>query len=542
MNSSTDIAGLGHDKSTRHAYRLGLWIILGVLLLQFWSRYLPSPQAELVVDDWINLSRSALYASYAEAAWQGVLDPHRPLSMVAVNVGWRLFGDRALYWTLVSLIANSLLVLFVMKMALELTSRRSVATLAGVVFSLLPNLTETYHWSTQVLNEVACGLVPYAMSGWLWVAYMRRGARWRLGLSALTFGVGLFSYEAGIFLPAAYLVLLPWRRRPLNSILQIMPIGAACLLYLAWRSTNAFGLIQGSYYPAHMQAGVSWMGLVMNTWHLIHWWAGDLMFGAMRNGFEAFATIPLWTRRFLFVANAGVVLLVGRGLRKLAGAASCNSDSSPFSLAQIAGFGLAWTGAAMALSVVSYTAGRLNVIPAMGVSLLAGLALDRWPMRKWGAFLLVPAFLAIVANQGTAENFRQSGEFQRRLFAHMVSTQDQWRDKDIMLIETRSLRQRLTPGLLRRIGVDQGTWTYYGNALLMRGYVPLGMARLITGQVDPGFYTVHDVECGARIEGDQLYWHARYLPASRTRATAMENVFVLDCLAVGQTGRDPLKP
>ncbi|HPC19202.1 MAG: hypothetical protein KBC66_10870 [Kiritimatiellae bacterium] len=497
---------------------------------------MPAPRAELAVDDWINLSRSKTYASYAEAAWQGLLDPNRPLSMIAVNVGWRLFGDRALYWTLVSLIGNSLLLLFTMKMALELTGRRIVAILTGVVFTILPNLTETYHWSTQVLNEVSCGLVPYALSGWLWVAYVRRGGGWRLALSALAFGVGLFSYEAGIFLPAAYVVLLPWRRRPFTSIFQIMPVGAACVLYLAWRGTNAFGLIEGSYYPPHMQAGVSLMGIVMNAWHLMHWWLGDYMFGAMRNGFDSFATLPLWTRRFLFVANAGVVLLVGRGLHKLAGAPSCGSDSNPFRLLQIAGFGLAWTAAAMALSLVSYTAGRLNVIPAMGVSLLTAVALDRWPFRKWGPTLVVLAFLAIVANQGTAESWRQSGEFQRRLLAHIKSTRDQWEGKPIMLIDTRSLRQRLTPGLLRGIGADPATWTYYGNALLMRGYVPLGMARLLTGQVDPGFVTVHDVECGARIEGDQLHWHDRYLP-SKPRSTAMENVLVVDVLAVGQAGK-----
>lgn len=174
---------------------------MGVLVLQFWSRYLPAPRAELAVDDWINLSRSKTYASYAEAAWQGLLDPNRPLSMIAVNVGWRLFGDRALYWTLVSLIGNSLLLLFTMKMALELTGRRIVAILTGVVFTILPNLTETYHWSTQVLNEVSCGLVPYALSGWLWVAYVRRGAvgDWRFPPWPLAWGC--FPTKPAFFCP-----------------------------------------------------------------------------------------------------------------------------------------------------------------------------------------------------------------------------------------------------------------------------------------------------------------------------------------------------
>ena len=255
MNPSADPSTPSLNPSGTRSCRLGKWVVLGVLLLQFWSRCLPSPWAVLVGDDWANLARSSFYASHLDAALTGLQDPNRPLSMLAVNVGYRLFGDRAICWTLLSLVGNSILLLATMKMALELTGRRFVAVATGAVFALLPNLTETYHWSTQVLNEVSCGLVPYALSGWLWVAYVRRGGGWRLALSALAFGVALFSYEAGIFLPAAYLVLLPWRKAPIKSILRIAPIGVAGLLYLAWRSTNAFGMNQVWHYPPHMQGG-----------------------------------------------------------------------------------------------------------------------------------------------------------------------------------------------------------------------------------------------------------------------------------------------
>ncbi|MBU1695324.1 MAG: hypothetical protein KKC51_15380 [Verrucomicrobia bacterium] len=68
---------------------------------------------------------------------------------------------------------------------------------------LWPNLTETWRWSTQILNEVTCALLFYALSGWLFVAHVRRGGAWRLTGSALAYGIGLLPYEQGILLPAA---------------------------------------------------------------------------------------------------------------------------------------------------------------------------------------------------------------------------------------------------------------------------------------------------------------------------------------------------
>lgn len=524
MNSSA------HNFSPHH--RLGWGLVLLVLLLQFVSRYLPSPGAVWVADDWANAARSSFYASHAEAAWRGLQDPNRPLSMAAVEVGYRVFGERAWAWTLVSLAANSLLLLAILKLAFELSGRRGVAAAAGAVFALLPNLTETYHWSTQVLNEVTCGLAPYALSAWLWVAYLRRGGGWRLALSALAFGVGLFSYEAGILLPAAYLVLLPWKKAPLKSMLRLAPVGLAGLLYLAWRGTNAFGLNQAWHYPPHMQAGLSLYGFVVNAWQLVQWWIGDHMAGSMLNGFEAFASIPLWTRRFLFAANIGVVALIGWGLWRLRPDGRKEAGDSPFSGWQVALFGLTWTGAAMAISLVSYTAPRLNVLPAIGISLLAALALERIPFRIWAPLLFVPAVLALVTNQGTAENYRQAGRMCRGLYAALEASQDQWQDKEILLVDTRSLRQRQTPGL-GPYNEDERRWAQCGNAIMLRGFVPKGMVRRITGQWQPQIQVLLDVEYGARIEGDQLLWHNRYNP-TRPHANSMDDVFVVDFLEAGQ--------
>ena len=507
--------------------RLGWLLLLFLVAFQFYSRYLPTPWAVLVADDWANLARSSFYSSHWHAAVAGLVDPNRPLSMLAVETVFRLFGRRALYWTVLSIAANTLLLLLLAGMVFALTGRRRVTLLAGVVFALLPNLTETFHWSTQVLNEVACALVPYAFSGWLWVLYARNGGLWRLLLSTGGYAVGLFSYEAGVLLPAAFIFLLAWRREPVRCALRVSPFAGVVLLYAAWRLTNAFGLNQTWHYPPHMQAGISLWTVSWNTRQIVHWWAGDNLFGAMLAGLQSFATLSTWTRRWLVLGNIAVLGLVGWWLIRLREGDAAPVDAPPFATWQVALFAVAWTAAAWAISLVSYTAPRLNVLPAMGISLLLALLLQRWPVRRWGPWLALPALLAMISNQGTAENFRQVGELNLRLYAALEESLEEWREKEVLFFDMASLRNRLTPGLLRPTGEDPSTWAYCGNALLHRGFVYGGMVRLVTGERRLPLRVLHDVEHGVRIEGDELLWHARYNPARPYRIT-LEDVYIVD--------------
>lgn len=513
--------------------RLGWGWIACLLVLQVWSRYLPAPQAVLVADDWSNLARSSFYPTHLVAAATGLQDPNRPLSMGAVEVGFRLFGATAWRWTLLSLVANSLLLLTVAKMALELTERRGIAVAAGMVFALWPNLTETYHWSTQVLNEVTCALVPYALSGWLGVAYLRRGGGWRLALSALAYGVGLFSYEAGILLPGAFLALIPWRRGFFRGAGRMAPYALVGLLYVAWRITDSFGLNQSWVYPPHMQASLSLAGVVNNARLILRAWCGDHFFGSVLYGLLGFSQLPFWTRWALVAGNVAVAFAIGRWAGAGGTRAGNANGPAPFAAWQMVLFALAWTGAAWAISLLAYTGARLNVLPAIGISLLAAMVLERVPSRRWRAALFVPAVLALLANQGTSGNFRQAGDLNQRLFTVLQRSAGEWRDKEYLLFDTRALRHRLTTGLAPSAGNDQQTWALYGNAPLMRGFTLNGMVQLAAGRRAPGVHVLLDVEYGARIDGERLIWHERYDP-SRPRTNSMDEVYVVDCLDAGK--------
>ena len=507
--------------------KLGWRIVLPILLLQFYSRFVPSPRAEFIADDWSNYARSTFYTSSAQAAWTGLQDPNRPISMMAVELAYRGFRARPVYWTVLSVAAHSFLLWCVMHVGFELTGRRRVAALQGALFALLPNIPETWHWSTQIVNETTCALMFYAWSAWLFLSHLRRGGILRLVFSVLTYAVALFSYEQGILLPAAYGVLLLWRPGRWREGLRMAPFAGVVLFYAAWRLTNAFGLNESWSYPPHMNVeGFSLWVVGWNVRQVLHWWIGDRFFGAILAGLTGFATLGLQLRRWLIVGNLVAVGLAagwwGRSSRQ-----KDEVDPEAFTSAQAVLFGVVWIGASVATSLVSYTAGRLNVLPAMGVTLLGGMILAHLPWRTWAAVLFVPAVICLVANQGTTENFRQVGEFNRRLYNYLSLRQADWQEKDILYVDTMSLRHRLTRGLLSIEARTDEVWAEYGNVPFLRGFVPGGMVRLLTRQPQPRIRIVHDMECGGRLESDALYWHTRYNPEKPHR-TPRNQVFVVD--------------
>lgn len=514
------------SSSTQYQTAAPGWLLIFLLLaLQIWSRYLPNPWSAFVADDWANWARSSFYDSHQEALLTGLQDPNRPLSMAAVEFLFRVFGDHALYWTLISITGNSLLLFMLLRMAWGLTGNRLVLLTTGVFYALFPNLTETFHWSTQVLNEVTCALMFYALSGWMWVDFARRGGGWRLFLSVAGYGIALFSYEAGVLLPGAYLVLLPWRKVPWRSLAQLLPFAAMALTYAAWRSSNSFGLNQAWHYPPHMEAGISVGGMMWNVRELLSWWLGPHLMESMRGGLNSFATLPGWTKIFLVLGNLLVVVAVGRWIREEGNPTP--AAVPPFSMRHVALFGLAWTALSMAIPVLSYTAPRLNVLPALGISFLLALGVSSVSFRSWGLVLAIPAMLCMASNQGTTESYRQVDVLNRRLYAHLSQTVDVWKDKEVLLLDTAALRQRLTPGLITLPSEDQYTWAVYNNAPLLRGFVTRGMAQLALRERNPSVLVLHDVENGARSEGEMLHWHERY-NAQLPQQNLLDRVYRID--------------
>ncbi|HMP72844.1 MAG TPA: hypothetical protein PKE55_06220 [Kiritimatiellia bacterium] len=510
--------------------RLGVGLVLFLLVFQIWARYVPHPTAVFVVDDWTNWSRSQFYSSASEAFKAGLQDAKRPISMAAVESVFHLAGNRMAFWTGLSIMANTALLFFVLMMVWRLTDSAIAVLGGGVLLSVLPNLTETFHWSTQVLNEVSCALVFYAASGWLWIEFVRRGGMvWLIG-SVVAFGIGLFSYEAGALLPASYLLLLPWKK-PVRDVLIMSAFGGVLLFYAAWRLTNSFGMNELWVYPVHMDAGLSLTTIWWNARQLVHWWVGDHFWGTALSGWSSFSTLQGGVRRSLFVLNAGLATMVLWWAKHLL--REKTSGASPhFSPAKILGFGLVWLTAAAMIPLISYTASRLMVLPAIGVALLFGFLLSTVPFVQMRAFWFFPLLGFLCATQGISESYRQAGELNQRLHQHLTETLADWSEKELILIDSVSVRHRLTPGLLRPTGRHPETWSTFNRALLIRGISLRGMIHQITGTFTPPQTIILDVEHHASWEGEDMVWTDRFdsETANRTPSATVYRVDLGDLL------------
>ena len=191
-------------------------------------------------------------------------------------------------------------------------------------------------------------------------------------------------------------------------------------------------------------------------------------------------------------------------------------------------FAAAWTAASAAICLVSWGGGRLNFIPGLGFSLVVALLLSRIPSQKWLYAFSILFVLCLFANQGTARQWFESGTKQRNLFNYLSNHQEDWKTAEVVFLDTRSLRERQTRGLGETTEAAE-TWAYFGNASLIRGFVPKSMLQLINPNgTNP--VTVIDVECGAYItDAIRLNWHDRWDPAN-FHITPLTNVFMIDVL------------
>lgn len=505
---------------TRRSYG---WVIF-VLVVMICARFLPNPSAVLVADDWPNLARAEAYPDARTAFRIGLTDPNRPLSMAVLDAVFHRVGDNARPFTAISLGANAILLLLVMALARAATGSARAAIVAALFFAVCPNMVETTHWSTQVVNELACALVGYVASAWCFARFSIAARYEWLVASVFSYAIALFSYEAGLFLPAAYILLLPPPRISLRSVLRLIPFGAVAVAYAAWRVTNAFGMNATWFYPAHMQAGLSAYGVIWNAWQLVHWWVGEHLFEAVLSGWSGFMQLPPWTRRGLLLLNAGLTAAAWLALRRTDPSAKNDATGrAPL------GFALAWIAAACAPLLISYTAPRLNVLPAVGVAVLLGMLAARARTAAWLAFAAVPFFISLAALQGSTEQYRQAGEFNRRVYAHLEKTRSDWENKIAIVFDTSGIRERQARRLIGPAGDHERTWAQYGNALLFRGFVPRGMLERIAGERPLRIEVVHDVENGAVLDGNVWRWHARFDP-TRNFSAPISAVHSIDLL------------
>lgn len=498
--------------------------LLAVVAVFLLARYAAAPLTGFVLDDWNYLRFAGMYENGWELAKHGFAkDLNRPLSTMVMALGFYQFGLTLWPYMLLLMLGHLLVLLLAVALVYRWNGGNVRATfLFGMAYAVLPLLTESYYFPMLAFVMAVVGLPFYLFSAYGITRYAEDGrSRW-LWLAWVPYGVNLFWYEAGILLPAAFAVLLvgrqPWRR----VLFALSGYAVFFLLYFSWRSTDAFGLLQ-STTPEHMKAsGAGVEALVVNGKEFIRWWAADRGILVWRQGLEAFSGIPLPRRVFLVLVNLGMVLGLAVLLKRLPKQAAVPASSSALSLVRLICFCAVWFAVTSVPALMSYVVGRLLVLPAIAAVCVASVILakvsSRW-LIGLGAPLL---FAAILADQGTNQSWRESGQVYWGVYEHLQANRPEWVRCEVLLFDTRSFRERApSSDPIQAVA-------FHGNASLLRGS---GLREMIwiAGRIWPQARGRLDVEYNAELTQDELILHYRFDPENRElERVPLQKVYRLD--------------
>jgi len=478
---------------------------------------------DFVIDDWRLWKIGLSFSSFSDAFMQMLNWPDRPLGTGIMMGTYYLLGDFIPGYVILESIYTTLFLLAGMWAVFVLTRDRLIVLVFGLAFSLLPNLTESFQWHTMPISY-GLGYTAYLITLGSWVCYLHRRHPGWLVLSVGSFAFALGSYEVGILMPAALLLL--GRREDARRLGMAMAFfGLVIVFYLVWKFTDGMGTLDVRLFP-HRDLSLNGPGLFWNAKELVRWWLGSRMLICLTNGLNGFLTLSASMIRMLAVGNL-LMGLLALFILKSPRIQMAESAPAPFGKLQLIVFSLCWIFVTNVLTIFSWTAGRMNYLPAVGVSLLIALGY-RWMKARVSLSLFLLILLCMMANQGTSVQWRDSGRFHRAIYEYLQENSDDWQKAQVVLFDTSGFRNRFTPGLLSKAG---STWGSYGNAGLMRGVFFGSMMDLVAP--DRSAQTVLlDMEHDAYVDGDMLHWHGWYDP-SVMYSTSLTNVYWIDCQEVG---------
>ena len=483
---------------------------------------LPAPQFGFVLDDWSNVSTARAYPSLTALVGEAIWHPQRPVSCVISRSAFYLLGDAPAAFGLLSSLAWGGLLGLMLWVGRSLRGQLSDGVISGLIFSAIPTLSEAINWPTMILSEALVSLPAYLLAT---LAFRKGvcGTQPRIGwavVSGVSFMVGLLAYEIGVFLPLAWMWWFPWNTWK-HRLMAVIPLVAGGGFWVLWRVTKAFG--QGvdwalaSHFSVETEAHSMGTQIVTNAKGLVHWWVGRDMGGSFARGWDGL-------NGPIVVILLGAIA-VGVAFMLVRQAVSSHSSCCP---CRALGFAVTWGCAGLLLSLVSYTASRLNVLPAMGLAWAIAVLIPRKHLDGPKAFcfllLLMPGWLA---NMGTTVQWSEAGAFSARAYEVVRSQHPQWKTKSYVVYDSRGL-------IAEAEGVDPMTAVAtHGNAGLFRGFVGLAWMDLAAGgktKVNPIF----DQEFGVQLREDAMHWHARYQPDSVNEPVASNRYFVVDLWKAGK--------
>lgn len=507
--------------------RLGWGVVWACVVVLSWSRFAGAPLIDMTMDDWRMLELARETPGFQQA-WSSIWRwPDRPFGTVALLYTFHAFQEWLPGYALMGWLSGVAFMLFSMLLAFELTGHAFKAFCVGLVFCLLPTLTETFQWATMI--TYCPGFACYPGAAWLGIRFLKTGRWYAFLASLILYAFALGTYEVGFALAPVFLSFA-WSQQRGRIIGLVAGWGGIAAFYLMWKFTGCFGQCHDLLFPRRTieLSGINWL---WSLWDTTSWWLGGNAWNAILQGWSGFADIPLARQRVLTMGNLALTGLSVLALIRLHRSSRGDEKEKPgtFCSFELILFSVSWFLLSQLANLVSWSAGRLCLVPSAGFGLLVAMAVDRLPSRAWAPLAAAVSLICLTANQGTSRQWETAGNAHRNLHHFLRDHQSLWREKDLIVFDSRMLRIKQSGGLRATPPEDPRYWAYHGNASLYRGFVLTSMVKQWTAPHDPPM-VILDVEHGALVDAHGVTWSAWYNPNER-RHTSLEEAFVIDLLA-----------
>jgi hypothetical protein len=239
VRQATARPGATPDTTTEGKGRLGLWLAL-LIGAATWAVMVPF---YFIGDDFEHLARAKgpMFASLWELTTRGQQGAFlRPVGFASIFLDYRFYGARPAGYHLTNLIIHLACVGGVYYLARELRFGSQIATMAALIYAVLPIEAEAVAWMGARFDLLsACFTIWGAV---LYVSYRRSGGISKYIVALICFSLAVLSKENAYVFPlmlaaAEYLVLPKHRWRPLGGCFLV----AIALFLYRWAVLGGMG-------------------------------------------------------------------------------------------------------------------------------------------------------------------------------------------------------------------------------------------------------------------------------------------------------------
>lgn len=428
--------------------------IIVLAVLNLFTHFLPFERAALAPDDYANLLK-VQNMPLSEIIITALSNPDRPLNYLTVFLQEKLVGLNPEMGLLLVCLSSMLLITAIYCLFLKLFNDTFLALFGALFYLLLPNKLDLYHTPIYVNINLVFALYIFSFISFVRFIVGKRGP---LLLSIVSYGLAIFWYEVGFFLPVvlfAYAMMYNEHRQK-AALYFLIP----AFVYILFRITGVFGLYDTtSFRSVNSLPGVVYNMFVMIPNHYI----GRYMVRAILYGIYKFPSMefPWIVVVTLIDVVALYIFIVWMKKRE--------TPAIDVKLFYIAGIMFI----SFLIPNILYTVeSRHTTLSSIGFVILC-IALLQYSQHWWKAVSSAIFVLCLIVSQGAAWSQVIACRINNAVFESISEQKAHIVKSDRVLIDTRSFADRIP----YTWGERQGNMlnAYYG----MQAFAPWGLTAMV---------------------------------------------------------------